>query len=117
MITLFGIPNCDKIKKTKLWLSDRDVQYKFHNYKSVGCDEILAVTFLQHFTYHELINKRGTTWRKLPETLKDRLNVEVAKELMTSSPSIIVRPIFKIQEEWLLGFNEELLSEKIMNQG
>ena len=112
MITLFGIPNCDKIKKTKLWLSDRDVQYKFHNYKSVGCDEILAATLLQHFTYHELINRRGTTWRKLPESLKTKLNVKVAKRLMTSQPSIIVRPIFKIDEEWLLGFNEELLSEK-----
>ena len=115
MITLFGIPNCDKIKKARVWLSNHGLQYKFYNYKSDGCDEKLAATLLQHFTYHELINKRGTTWRKLPENLKASLNVKVAKELMTSQPSIIVRPIFKIDEEWSLGFSEYLISKKVMS--
>ena len=113
MITLFGIPNCDKIKQVKNWLSNHSLQYEFHNYKSDGCDEKLAATLLQHFTYHELINKRGTTWRKLPENLKATLNIEAAKKLMISQPSIIVRPILRIDKEWTLGFNEELLFKKI----
>ena len=113
MITLFGIPNCDKIKQARAWLCYHGLQYHFHNYKSDGCDGNLTATLLQHFTYHELINKRGTTWRKLPENLKASLDVKVAKELMTSQPSIIVRPIFKIDEEWSLGFNEELISKKL----
>ena len=113
MIIIFGIPNCDKIKRARTWLSNHALKYEFHNYKSDGCDEKLAATLLKHFTYHELINKRGTTWRKLPENLKGTLNVEVAKKLMTSQPSIIARPILKINKEWFLGFNEELLSEKV----
>ena len=117
MITLFGIPNCEKIKQARTWLSNHGLQYQFYNYKSDGCDEKLADTLLQHFSYNEVINKRGTTWRKLPENLKAELNIRVARELMMSQPSIIVRPIFKIDEEWSLGFNEESLSEKIMSEG
>ena len=117
MITLFGIPNCDKIKQARTWLRNHGLQYQFHNYKSDGCDERLAATLLQHFSCNELINKRGTTWRKLPENLKAELNIRVARELMTSQPSIIVRPIFKIDEEWSLGFSEELFSEKVMSEG
>ena len=112
MIILFGIPNCDKIKKVRIWLRSHDLQYQFHNYKSDGCDDKLVATLLKHFTYNELINKRGTTWRQLPENLKTELNEKTAKKLMTSQPSIIVRPIFKMDEQWSVGLNEELLSKK-----
>ena len=67
MITIYGIPNCDKVKKAKTWLDKHSARYQFHNYKIMGCDQNLADNLLQCFSYNEIINKRGTTWRKLPE--------------------------------------------------
>ena len=70
MITMYGIPNCDKIKKAKVWLKKHNAEYKFYNYKTEGCDEHLANKLLSHFSYKDVLNKRGTTWRKLPENKK-----------------------------------------------
>ena len=106
MITMYGIPNCDKIKEAKIWLEKRNVEYSFYNYKTEGCDEHLAKKLLSHFSYKDVINKRGTTWRKLPENMRSTMNEIAAIELMTSQPSIIVRPIFKIDEKWIIGFNQ-----------
>ena len=109
MITMYGIPNCDKIKKAKIWLEKRNTEYKFFNYKTEGCDERLAKKLLSHFSYKDVINKRGTTWRKLPENIRSTMNETAAIKLMKSQPSIIVRPIFLIDGKWIIGFNQTAL--------
>ncbi len=106
MITMYGIPNCDKIKKAKIWLEKRNTDFKFFNYKTEGCDERLAKKLLSQFSYKDVINKRGTTWRKLPEDIRSTINEITAIELMKSQPSIIVRPIFQVDGKWIIGFNE-----------
>ena len=78
MITLFGINNCDTIKKTRKWLEQHGVEYQFHDYKKLGCPAELANTFLEHFSHEQLINRRGTTWRKLPDPVKQSLDRESA---------------------------------------
>ena len=113
MTTLYGINNCDTIKKTRALLSDSGVDYRFHDYKKHGCDEALARRFLKHFDYKALINTRGTTWRKLPESVKQGLNEASAIELMCEHNSIIKRPIIESNGVWLLGFDKEKIQELV----
>jgi arsenate reductase len=108
VIVLFGISNCDTIKKTRKWLQSKDLDYEFHDYKKQGCDAKLAGTLTAVFELDRLINKRGTTWRNLPEQVKNSLTAEKARELMTANPSVIKRPILKIGDQWALGYDEKL---------
>ena len=103
MITLYGINNCDTIKKTRQWLDDQGLEYQFHNYKSLGCSNKLAAQFLEQFTFRELINTRGTTWRKLPENVKNSLDRNKAIILMKEKPSIIKRPLINRGNQRILG--------------
>ena len=114
MITIYGISNCDKVKKAKAWLDKQNALYQFHNYKVLGCDQSLVDNLLRRFAYNEVINKRGTTWRKLPEDSKNSLDELAARRLIQEEPSMLIRPIFEIDGEWILGFNEKLLAGKVL---
>lgn len=111
MIILYGIHNCDKIKKARAWLENESISYEFHDYKKTGCDKILIRRLLTQFPYREIINTRGTTWRKLPDRLKNSLDEKKAVDLLQNNPSIIKRPIFEIDGQWVLGFNIENLTK------
>ena len=113
MITLYGISNCDTIKKTRKWLDEHAVEYHFHDYKKAGCSPTLIRQFLQHFSYHDLINTRGTTWRKLTDSIKTQLNTKSAIELMSTQPSIIKRPLLQQEEDWSIGYDETRLLQLI----
>lgn len=108
MIVLFGISNCDSIKKTRKWLDSHNLDYEFHDYKKLGCNAELASKLGNEFELERLINKRGTTWRNLPEQVKNSLTPETARELMTANPSVIKRPILRIGDQWVLGYDEKL---------
>jgi arsenate reductase (glutaredoxin) len=107
MTTVYGIPNCDTIKKTKALLTEMGVDFDFHDYKKLGCNEALAKQFLEHFGYEELINKRGTTWRKLADSVKLNLTEKSAIHLMAENSSLIKRPIIEHRGNWILGFDQE----------
>ena len=110
MVTLFGINNCDTTKKTKKWLDDQRAEFQFHDYKKLGCPPELAEIFLVQFELKNVINTRGTTWRKLPEEQKNGLDRGNAVVLMEERPSIIKRPILDIDGQWVIGFDTEKLS-------
>ncbi len=109
MITLYGISNCDSVKKTRKWLEQHQLNYDFYDYKKQDVSIELAETFLSHFPLRELINTRGTTWRKLPEQQKNNLTEASAVKLMCLQPSVIKRPIIRQGERWVLGFSESNL--------
>lgn len=111
MLTIYGIKNCDTIKKTLKWLDAEGVAYQFHDYKKAGCPPALAQRFLQHLSVAELINTRGTTWRKLPQAARDGLNPDTAAALMSANPSLIRRPLIEAAGNWAAGFNEEQLRQ------
>lgn len=111
MITLYGINNCDTIKKTKQWLAENKLEFEFYDYKKNGCSDDLAKTFLTQFAITEVINTRGTTWRKLPAEEKDSLNEQTALKLMTAQPSIIKRPIIQSETAWIIGYHEDKLKQ------
>lgn len=115
MMTLYGIANCDTIKKTRQWLNDQQVPYTFHDYKKEGIDANLANEMLQALALDELINKRGTTWRKLSPQTQAALSVDTAIALMLAQPSVIRRPLLRNGQHWIAGYDEVRLSAFIGN--
>ena len=104
---MYGIPNCDTIKKARNWLKTQDVEYRFHDYKKQGVNEQQLREWLSHFGWEQLINKRGTTWRKLDDTTKDNMDNEAALTVMLNNPSIIKRPILLANNKALIGFDAD----------
>jgi arsenate reductase len=91
---VYGIPNCDTIKKTKDWLTKQGVDFEFHNYKSSGITEEKLKNWLQQQPTEKLINRAGTTWKKLTDEQKQATqSTEGAIQLMLSQPSVIKRPV------------------------
>ena len=110
MLTVYGIANCDTIKKTKKWLESNSIDFTFHDYKKLGCDAAPAAQFVNQFPLDELINKRGTTWRKLSEEEQQNLDPKSALVLIQRETSIIKRPIIHSGDQWLIGYDEGALA-------
>lgn len=107
MITLYGIPNCDTMKKARKWLDEAGVEYQFHNYKKDGLDPALAEQWLSELGWEALINKRGTTWRALTDEQKSDMDNASALTVMLDNPSIIKRPLLDTGSRKTLGFKAE----------
>lgn len=103
-ITLYGIPNCDTVKKARLWLDGRGIEYAFHDYKKAGADAGKLAAFCDAAGWDTVLNRAGTTFKKLPETDKADLNQEKAIALMLVQPSMIKRPIVEHPGGLLVGF-------------
>ena len=108
MITLYGIPNCNTVSKARKWLTDHGIDYQFHNFKKDGLAPEKLEQWLDALDWEPLLNKRGTTWRKLPEEKKVEINREKAAAIMLDNTSIIKRPVLEVDGETHVGFKEEL---------
>lgn len=108
MITLYGIKNCDTIKKARRWLEHNNIEYRFHDYRADGIDADLMQKFIAELGWEALLNTRGTTWRKLDESVRASINnADSAAALMVEMPAIIKRPLLWAPgKPMLLGFNE-----------
>ncbi|MFZ6657835.1 ArsC family reductase [Undibacterium sp. TJN19] len=96
-ITLFGIPNCDTVKKARTWLQEQDLAFEFHDFKKQGLTRAAVEAWLEHQSLDVLINRKGTTWRALSEEEKAGAdNTEQAIALMLDKPSVIKRPVMLI---------------------
>ena len=104
-LTLFGIKNCDTMKKAMKWLDDNGVAYHFHDYKKEGVPEQRLRQWLEALGWETVINKRGTTWRKLPEEVRDTISAQSAHDIMLDNPSIIKRPVVEYEGGVSVGFN------------
>lgn len=121
MITMYGIPNCDTIKKAKKWLNANQVDFDFHDYKKAGVDPSFLKDVISAAGIDVVVNKRGTTFRKLSEQEKAVLtnnNLDQVITLLCENPSMIKRPILCKQEitnkpSFLVGFNETTYQEFI----
>ena len=104
-VVIYGIKNCDSIKKAKKWLNDHAVEFVFHDYRQDGLSESLLNTLESALGWQQMVNKRGTTWRKLDDTVKESINQQSAVALMLDNPAIIKRPILDTGEALKLGFS------------
>ena len=103
---LYGIPNCDTIKKARKWLDANGIEYTFHDFRKDGLDKSMLETWVKQVGWEPLLNRRGTTWRKLPQETRDSINERSAIKAMLDSPAIIKRPVLTKGKKILVGFDE-----------
>ena len=105
MIAMFGIRNCDTVKKARAWLDARGNAYDFHDYKAEGVDAARLAAWARELGWERLLNRSGTTFRKLADTDKADLGEAKAIALMLAQPSMIRRPLLDLGERRLAGFD------------
>lgn len=108
---IYGIRNCDTMKKARTWLETHGVQHEFHDYKISGVERAKLQEWIGKVGWETLLNRAGTTFRKLPETRKTDLSQAKAIELMLEAPSMIKRPVLEHGKEVIVGFNADKYSE------
>jgi len=104
MTTLYGIRNCDTMKKAWTWLDDHGVAYGFHDYKKQGIDRAKLEGWVRELGWETVLNRAGATFRKLPEADRQGLDAAKAVDLMLAQPSMIKRPILEADGKLLVGF-------------
>jgi arsenate reductase len=112
-LTVYGIPNCDTIKKARSWLEAHDVAYDFHDYKKVGIDEAQLTRWIDAIGWEPLLNKRGTTYRKLSDDDKADIDAAKAARLMAAYPSMIKRPVIEGAGDLIVGFDEQVYADRL----
>lgn len=111
MTTLYGISNCDTMKKAKKWLQDNGVEFQYHDYRKQGIDAGWLETVEADLGWEVLLNKRGTTYRQLDDSVKASLNSTTALKIMVEHPAIIKRPVLHHNGTFYCGFKPELYKE------
>jgi arsenate reductase (glutaredoxin) len=107
-ITVYGIPNCDSVKKARVWLTDHGVDYVFHDFKKQGVPPEAVDLWLKHVSWDVLVNRKGTTWRKLDPALQASVvDNALARALMLEHASVIKRPVVVQGQTVIVGVNPE----------
>jgi arsenate reductase len=105
--TLYGIPNCDQVKKARTWLDANGTPYVFHDFKKAGIDQKMIASWLRDVEWDVLVNRKGTTWRALSDERKAAIiDAHSATALMLESPSIIKRPVLSTGGKTYVGFSD-----------
>jgi arsenate reductase len=107
MITIYGIKNCDTMKKAMRWLDEHGVDYRFHDYRKEGLDANLLEAWEKEIGWETLLNRRGMLWRKLPESSRDNIDRQSALQIMRDNPGIIKRPLLDLGDRRVVGFKPE----------
>ncbi len=105
-MVLYGIKNCDTVKKARRWLDANGVAFEFHDFRADGLEQSTIESWLDNVSWEVLLNKRGTTWRKLEDPRKETLTQAIAVELMLANPTLIKRPVVTTDNDCLVGFKE-----------
>jgi arsenate reductase len=112
-ITIYGIKNCDTMKKARAWLDSHEVSYSFHDYKSAGISQAQLKQWSAVLGWEALLNRAGTTFRKLPEPDRAGLTESKALALMLAQPSMIKRPVLDYGGKLLVGFKPETYAREV----
>ena len=105
MITLYGIANCDTVRKARAFLDARGTRYHFHDYRRDGVERALLVAWCERFGWERVLNRAGTTFRKLEAAQREGLDAPAAIALMLAQPAMIKRPLLDLERDCLLGFD------------
>lgn len=108
---LYGIKNCDTVKKARAWLDAHRIEYRFHDFRSDGIDLKQTQDWLRELSVDELVNKRGTTWRQLDDKTRNGLTASNAASLIVVHPTLIKRPLLDIGHQRFVGFSESMYRE------
>ena len=113
-VTIYGIKNCDTMKKARAWLDGHGVAYGFHDYKTEGIGKDKLKHWCDALGWETLLNRAGTTFRKLPDGDKEGLNENKAIALMLAQPSMIKRPVLELRGKLLVGFKPEVYGKEVV---
>ena len=116
-ITIYGIRNCDTMKKARAWLDGHGVAYGFHDYKTEGIAKDKLKSWSDKLGWETLLNRAGTTFRKLPDSDRGGLNERKALALMLAQPSMIKRPVLDLGGKLLVGFSAEIYAKEVAPSG
>jgi Spx/MgsR family transcriptional regulator len=106
-VILYGIPNCDTIKKAKHWLNQHEIVYTFHDFRKNGIEPTLVAHFCQDLGWENVLNKRGTTYRQLSDEQKQSINGITIIDLLVEYPAMIKRPVLSADGILHVGFNAD----------
>lgn len=106
MIRIYGIKNCDTCRKARKWLDTEGIDHSYHDFREYGLDKKSLSAWVAAVGWETLLNRRGTTWRKLPEADREGLTPASATTLMLKNPTLIKRPVFEIGENLFVGFSK-----------
>lgn len=107
MLTLYGIKNCDSVKKARHWLEEHGVDYQFHDFRQDGLDKTLLDSWVEALGWEAIVNKRSTTWRNLSEKEKTISSNAQATTLLLANPTLIKRPVVQDSDTLFAGFTED----------
>lgn len=107
MVNLFGISNCDTVRKARNWLKQNNIEHRFHDFRKEGLETEQIQVWVKNLGWEKLLNKRGTTWRQLPDTDKENLDQESAIKLMARHPTLIKRPVLEYDKKIDVGFSQQ----------
>lgn len=110
---IYGIKNCDTMKKARTWLDTHGVAYEFHDYKAAGVEKDKLKQWSDKLGWETLLNRAGTTFKKLPEADKEGLTEKKALALMLAQPSMIKRPVLEIGGKLLVGFKPDIYDKEV----
>ncbi len=108
MVTIYGIKNCDTMKKARAWLEGHGIAHAFHDYKASGIDKASLERWVKEHGWETVLNRAGTTFRALPDSDKQGLDAAKAIALMLAQPSMIKRPVFDLGGRTVVGFKPEI---------
>ena len=106
MTTLYGIKNCDTVRKARKWLGAQNIDYQFHDVRSDGLDKKCLIAWVKELGWETLLNTRGTTWRKLSEQQRSNVDEKKAITLMLEQPAMIKRPVLEVGKKYYVGFKD-----------
>ncbi|MFC3606430.1 ArsC family reductase [Stutzerimonas tarimensis] len=112
-LRLYGIKACDTMKKARLWLEEHGLAFDFHDYKSAGIDRAHLQAWCDEHGWEKVLNRAGTTFRKLDDERKRELDQDKAIELMLAQPSMIKRPVLDLGDRTLIGFKPDLYANEL----
>ena len=104
---LYGIKNCDTVKKAQKWLIQNNIPYTFHDFRKDGLDKALIHSFLDNLSWIDMLNKRSTTYRQLTDEQKETLNADTVIDLFIDFPTLIKRPLLIHNTHYQIGFNAD----------
>lgn len=115
MITLYGIKNCDSVKKAKKWLEQHQIDYQFHDFRQDGLTQDKVENWLNQIDWQILLNKRGTTYRQLTDEVKQSITADNVATLLTQNSTLIKRPVVEFNNQYSVGFSADKWAE-LFNQ-
>ncbi len=114
MTTLYGIKNCDSVKKARKWLEKNQIDYQFHDFRSDGITENQIGNWIDTLGWETLINKRSTTWKELDSNTKDAMNAQTAIQAILAAPTLIKRPLIEFNNQTMVGFKADIYQNLLL---